>query len=249
MKVKIRTSSEEEVYRAQCPMHVAGSKLKFVPLLIRFVSKNLYKLGFSSISRMYCNGTSKNTRKDSESSSIPGDNHIVWVDLEMTGLDLDICSILEMACLVTDGDLKVIAEGPNVIIHQPDEILDNMDEWCISHHGNSGLTQKSRESKLSLEAAETKMLSFVQKHTLRGVSPLAGNSVGEDKKFLNKYMPQFMNHLHYRIIDVSTVKELSRRWYPQQYSSVPVKKRTHRALDDILESIAELRYYRGAVFK
>ncbi|XP_030601726.1 small fragment nuclease isoform X2 [Archocentrus centrarchus] len=148
---------------------------------------------------------------------------MVWVDLEMTGLDIEKDQIIEMACIITDSDLNVLAE--------------------------SGLTQAVRDSKISLEQAEYEFLSFVRQHTPPGHCPLAGNSVHADKRFLDKYMPQFMYHLHYRIIDVSTIKELSRRWFPEEYKMVPHKKATHRALDDIWESIKELRHYRANIFK
>ncbi len=124
-----------------------------------------------------------------------------------------------------------------------------MGEWCTEHHGESGLTQKVKESKLSLEECETKVLEFVQDWTNPGKSVLAGNSVGQDAKFLERYMPKFMAHLHYRIIDVSTVKELTKRWYPKEFSEKPQKKLAHRALDDIKESIEELQYYQKHVFK
>ncbi|KAG8569490.1 hypothetical protein GDO81_014432 [Engystomops pustulosus] len=156
------------------------------------------------------------------------DQRMVWVDLEMTGLDIKKDEIIEMACLITDSDLNILAEGPNLIIKQPDELLDSMSNWCKEHHGKSGLTQAVRDSKISLAQAEYEFLSFIRKHTPPGVCPLAGNSVHVDKQFLNKYMPQFMRHLHYRIIDVSTVKELCRRWYPVEYECAPKKAASHR---------------------
>uniref|UniRef100_A0A8C4GG64 Oligoribonuclease, mitochondrial n=1 Tax=Dicentrarchus labrax TaxID=13489 RepID=A0A8C4GG64_DICLA len=164
-------------------------------------------------------------------SSTEMSQRMVWVDLEMTGLDIEKDQIIEMACIITDSDLNVLAEGPNLIIKQPDQLLEGMSEWCKEHHGKSGLTQAVRDSKITLEQAEYEFLSFVRQHTPPGQCPLAGNSVHADKRFLDKYMPQFMYHLHYRIIDVSTIKELC------------------RALDDIWESIKELQYYRANVFK
>ncbi|XP_010774720.1 small fragment nuclease isoform X2 [Notothenia coriiceps] len=148
---------------------------------------------------------------------------MVWVDLEMTGLDIEKDQIIEMACLITDSELNILAE--------------------------SGLTQAVQDSKITLEQAEYEFLSFVRQHTPPGQCPLAGNSVHADKRFLDKFMPQFMFHLHYRIIDVSTIKELCRRWYPKEYKIVPHKKAAHRALDDIQESIKELKFYRANVFK
>ncbi|XP_053547551.1 oligoribonuclease, mitochondrial [Bombina bombina] len=174
---------------------------------------------------------------------------MVWVDLEMTGLDIDKDHIIEMACLITDSDLNILAEGPNLIIKQPDELLDGMSDWCKEHHGKSGLTQAVRDSNIALQQAEYEFLSFIRQHTPPGLCPLAGNSVHADKKFLDKYMPQFMRHLHYRIIDVSTIKELCRRWHPEEYELAPKKAASHRALDDIRESIKELQYYRESIFK
>ncbi|XP_069803555.1 oligoribonuclease, mitochondrial [Dendropsophus ebraccatus] len=177
------------------------------------------------------------------------EQRMVWVDLEMTGLDIKKDQIIEMACLITDSDLNILAEGPNLIIKQPDELLDSMSNWCKEHHGKSGLTQAVRDSKISLAQAEYEFLSFIRKHTPPGICPLAGNSVHVDKEFLNKSMPQFMRHLHYRIVDVSTVKELCRRWYPVEYECAPKKAASHRALDDIRESIKELQFYRQNIFK
>ncbi|XP_061448508.1 oligoribonuclease, mitochondrial [Rhineura floridana] len=174
---------------------------------------------------------------------------MVWVDLEMTGLDIEKDQIIEMACLITDSDLNILAEGPNLIINQPDELLDSMSEWCKEHHGKSGLTKAVRDSTIALRQAEYEFLSFVRQQTPPGLCPLAGNSVHADKKFLDKHMPQFMKHLHYRIIDVSTVKELCRRWYPEDYEFAPKKAASHRALDDIRESIKELQFYRNSIFK
>ncbi|XP_060764395.1 small fragment nuclease [Neoarius graeffei] len=185
----------------------------------------------------------------SSSSSEAMSQRMVWVDLEMTGLDIEKDEIIEMACIITDSDLNIVAEGPNLIINQPDSLLDSMSDWCKEHHGKSGLTQAVRDSKISLQQAEYEFLSFIRQHTPPGQCPLAGNSVHADKKFLDKYMPQFMRHLHYRIIDVSTVKELCRRWFPDMYKHAPQKKASHRALDDIQESIKELKFYRATVFK
>nr|KAF6324775.1 hypothetical protein mMyoMyo1_008247 [Myotis myotis] len=167
----------------------------------------------------------------------------------MTGLDIEKDQIIEMACLITDSDLNILAEGPNLIIKQPDELLDSMSDWCKEHHGKSGLTKAVKESTVTLQQAEYEFLSFVRQQTPPGLCPLAGNSVHADKKFLDKYMPQFMKHLHYRIIDVSTVKELCRRWYPEEYEFAPKKAASHRALDDISESIRELQFYRNNIFK
>lgn len=173
---------------------------------------------------------------------------IVWMDLEMTGLDPDRDRILEIAVLVTDGDLNVTAEGPNLVVHQADEVLSAMDEWNTSHHGQSGLTTRVRESTIDEAQVQAALLEFLGQHTEKGKAPLAGNSIHQDRRFLARYLPEVEAWLHYRNVDVSTVKELARRWYPTQYSGRPNKKGTHRAMDDILESIAELKYYREAVF-
>ncbi|XP_045216162.2 oligoribonuclease, mitochondrial-like isoform X2 [Mercenaria mercenaria] len=167
----------------------------------------------------------------------------------MSGLDVEKEHILEMACLVTDADLNIIAETEDLVIHQPDSVLDNMGDWCKQHHGESGLTEAVRKSKISLSDAEDRMLQFVQEHTVKRKAPLAGNSIHADRMFLVKYMPRFIDHLHYRLVDVSTIKELSRRWYTREFSNAPKKKLTHRALDDIKESIEELQYYRYNIFK
>jgi len=194
------------------------------------------------------------TEKASSTKTMPSNNladwtRLVWVECEMTGLDTKIDTLLEVAVIITDGDLNTIAEGPNIVIHHPEEVLTSMNEWCIQHHGRSGLSKKVRESTISLEEAEDKVVSFVKQWTPEKKCPLAGNSVGQDAKFLEKYMPKLINHLHYRIIDVSTIKELSRRWYPEEFAMAPKKRMTHRALDDIKESIEELRYYRKKLFK
>jgi oligoribonuclease len=172
---------------------------------------------------------------------------LVWIDMEMSGLDPESCHILEIASVVTSGDLEVIAEGPDLVVHQPDEVLEAMDEWCTQHHGGSGLTAAVRASDISVEDAEGQTLEFLSEHTRAGASPLCGNSVWQDRRFIIRYMPALEKFLHYRIVDVSSVKELARRWYPQLVS--PTKRESHRALDDIRESIEELRFYRKSVFR
>jgi oligoribonuclease len=172
---------------------------------------------------------------------------LVWIDLEMSGLNPDTCKILEIATLVTDEDLALVAEGPDIVVHQPDEVLDAMDEWCTTHHGESGLTAAVKASTISLAEAEAQTLTFLEAHTEAGTSPLCGNSIWQDRRFIARYMPKLDAFLHYRMIDVSTVKELSRRWYAD--AKAPAKGQSHRALDDIRESIAELQFYRENVFK
>lgn len=177
------------------------------------------------------------------------DERLVWMDLEMTGLDANKERIIEIALLVTEGDLTVVAEGPDLVIHQSEELLGAMDEWNTSHHGASGLTDKVRESTVDEEAAETEVLAFLAKHCVPKRAVLAGNSIHQDRRFIRSYMPRLDAFLHYRQVDVSSVKELARRWYPKTLAKSPRKKETHRAMDDIRESLAELAYYRAAVFR
>jgi len=174
---------------------------------------------------------------------------MVWIDMEMTGLDFETEAIMELACVITDQDLNIVAETEDMILKVDDEKLDNMVEWCQYHHGQSGLKEACRKSELSVAEAEEKMLTFLQAHIPERGAPLAGNSVHADKAFLDKYMPRFMGHLHYRIIDVSTIKELAKRWHPKEYKNAPRKGGSHRARDDIIESIEELKYYRTTLFK
>eukprot|EP00056_Hartaetosiga_gracilis_P016606 m.5499 g.5499 ORF g.5499 m.5499 type:complete len:199 (-) comp4311_c0_seq1:78-674(-) len=175
-------------------------------------------------------------------------HRMVWVDLEMTGLNINHDRIIEMAVIVTESDLSVVAEAETVVIHQSDTLLDGMDEWCTEHHGASGLTQRVKDSKITEAMAERRMLEFIQEHVPKGACPLAGNSVHADKMFLDKYMPSFMDHLHYRIVDVSSFKEVIRRWQPDVLANAPPKMGSHRALDDIKESITELQYYKSVFF-
>merc|ERR1740128_1364415 len=168
----------------------------------------------------------------------------------MTGLQVETDTILEIAVIVTEGDtLEEVAATDSIIIHASEEEPAGMNEWCIEHHGGSGLTRACRESKISVAEAEELVLGLVAPLTLQGRSPLAGNTVSMDRRFLEKYMPRLAAHLHYRPVDVSTVKELARRWFPAHYEAAPRKQGGHRALDDIKESIEELKYYRRAVFK
>lgn len=174
---------------------------------------------------------------------------IIWVDLETTGLFPDTCCVLEVAVIVTDDNLNTIEELPSLFINQPDDILDNMNEWCMKQHGKSGLTDRCRASTTCLSEAEEIILSCVKKHTTSGVCPLAGNSVSFDKNFLIKHMPKFASFLHYQIIDVTSVKLLAKSWYPEEFKLRPKKEESHTALADIKESIAELKYYRENIFK
>ncbi len=176
------------------------------------------------------------------------ENNLIWLDMEMTGLDPEQHHIIEIATLITDAELNVLAQGPVLAIHQPDEVLQAMDDWCTKTHGNSGLTARVRASQYSLQQAEQLTLDFVRQWVPKGVSPLCGNSIGQDRRFIYRYMPLLADHLHYRSIDVSSIKELVKRWQPELLKGF-TKKGTHLALDDIQESIAELRYYRQWVMK
>ncbi|XP_065169820.1 oligoribonuclease, mitochondrial-like [Atheta coriaria] len=175
-------------------------------------------------------------------------NRIVWVDLEMTGLDIERDTILEIACIITDSKLNIVAEGPNLIINTPEDKLNAMNEWCINQHGKTGLTEAAKNSSISLQQAEDNIMDFVQSHVMKSHSPLAGNSVYMDRLFLKKYMPKLDDYLHYRIIDTSTVKELCRRWNKEMYKTAPKKEYSHRALNDIRESISELKFYKENFF-
>lgn len=171
------------------------------------------------------------------------DLRLVWLDLEMTGLDPEKERIIEAAVVVTEPDLTVVAEGPVMVIHQSDELLNAMDKWNTSTHGKSGLTEKVKASTITEEQAEEQLLAFLQQHVPAGKSPLCGNTVGQDRRFLVKYMPRLEAFFHYRNLDVSTLKELSLRWNPLVYRTF-IKESRHEALADIYESIAELKHYR-----
>ncbi|MDP6233570.1 MAG: oligoribonuclease [Candidatus Poseidoniaceae archaeon] len=175
------------------------------------------------------------------------DDRMVWIDLEMTGLDIKQDRIIEIATLVTDGELNLIAEGPNLAVHVSDDAIAGMDEWNTTHHHRSGLVDRIRSEGVSVEDAQARTLAFLEEHVQPNTAPLCGNSVWNDKRFLEKEMPDIVAFLHYRMIDVSTVKELARRWYPE----VPryEKKGAHLALDDIRESVEELRHFRERVFR
>ncbi|EMM1377719.1 oligoribonuclease [Pseudomonas aeruginosa] len=174
--------------------------------------------------------------------------NLIWIDLEMTGLDPDRDVIIEMATIVTDSDLNTLAEGPVIAIHQPEEILAGMDEWNTRQHGQSGLTQRVRESTVSMAEAEAQTLAFLEQWVPKRSSPICGNSICQDRRFLYRHMPRLEGYFHYRNLDVSTLKELAARWAPQFRESFK-KGNTHLALDDIRESIAELRHYRDHFIK
>lgn len=175
-------------------------------------------------------------------------NYIVWIDTELTGLNIEQDTILEIACLITDKNLNVISEEFNVVIKQSDTILDSMNEWNTTHHTETGLIQASKCSKINLQNAERMLLNFLQKYVPKNSCPLAGNTIYTDRLFLRKYMPLVDNYLFYRIIDVSSIKELVRRWNPKINKQEPQKQSIHRALYDIKESIQQLKYYKNTIF-
>ncbi|MDM1545092.1 oligoribonuclease [Ignatzschineria indica] len=174
------------------------------------------------------------------------ESNLLWIDLEMTGLDEEIHHIIEIASIITDKDLNFLAEGPNLAIYQPQEILDLMDDWCQTTHGNSGLIKRIKESDITVTDAMNATLQFASQWIPAGKSPLCGNSIGTDRRFLKKYMPELDQFCHYRNIDVSSFKEVVKRWYSNPLSYE--KKNTHLALDDIRESINELKFIREHYF-
>lgn len=176
-------------------------------------------------------------------------NRLVWVDCEMTGLDLSTDKLIEIAALVTDGELNILGDGVDVVIHADDAALAAMPEVVTTMHAKSGLTELVRASAVTLEEAEKLVLDYVREHVPEPrTAPLAGNSIGTDRGFITRDMPALDAHLHYRMIDVSSIKELCRRWYPRIYYAQPTKGMAHRALADITESIRELAYYRRTAF-
>jgi oligoribonuclease len=175
------------------------------------------------------------------------ENNLVWIDLEMTGLEPGTDKVLEVATIVTDSELNILAEGPEIAIYQPDEVLDNMDEWCITQHGKSGLTQRCKNSKVSEQEACTLTIDFLKNYVPAGTSPMCGNSICQDRRFMHIHMLTLEEFFHYRNIDVSTIKELARRWKPELVANYK-KKGVHLALEDIRESIDELKRYKDLFF-
>ncbi len=175
---------------------------------------------------------------------------LVWMDMEMSGLDAAKERILEVAVILTDAQLGVIAEGPELVVHQSAEVLAGMDEWNTRTHTASGLVARVAASTIDVAAAEAAILAAINAHVPSGDRPvLAGNSIHQDRRFIRRYMPTLDARLHYRMVDVSTIKELARRWYPETLAAMPPKGEAHRALGDVRDSIDELRYYRGALFR
>jgi oligoribonuclease len=170
-------------------------------------------------------------------------SHLIWIDLEMTGLNPDRDLIIEIATIVTDKDLNILAQGPVLSVHQSDAALAAMDEWNQHHHGQSGLIERVKASAIDTVEAEQQTIEFLKQWVPENTSPICGNSIGQDRRFLCRYMPKLEAYFHYRNIDVSTVKELAARWAPEVKEGFK-KESSHQALDDIIESIEELRYYR-----
>lgn len=175
------------------------------------------------------------------------ENNLIWVDLEMTGLNTNTDYIIEIATIVTDAQLNILAEGPVIAVFQPDEILDQMDEWNTRQHNQSGLVDRIKKSPYSVAEAETRTLEFLEKFVPKGKSPMCGNSICQDRRFMHRLMPDLEEYFLYRNLDVSTIKELMKRWAPEKEGFN--KQGSHLAMDDIRDSIAELKYYREHVFK
>lgn len=171
------------------------------------------------------------------------DNHLIWIDLEMTGLDSDVDKIIEIATIITDSSLNILEEGPVFAIHQTNEILDGMDEWNTKQHAQSGLVDRVKASDVTCAHAEAHTIAFLSKFVRKGKSPMCGNTICQDRRFLYRNMPTLEAYFHYRHIDVSTIKELALRWAPEKIKGF-AKESKHLALDDIKDSIAELKYYR-----
>jgi oligoribonuclease len=187
--------------------------------------------------------------RNSSTSAEHVDDCLVWIDLEMTGLDVERHTIVEIACVITDANLDTLDDGIDLVVHADTETLGRMDDFVRNMHTKSGLLREIEKSTVSLDDAQAQVLAYVNAHvSAAGVAPLCGNSIGVDRRFLDRYMRELDGYLHYRSVDVSSFKELCRRWYPAIYRKRPGKAEQHRALGDIQESIAELRYYREQLF-
>jgi oligoribonuclease len=191
---------------------------------------------------------SQANQADSAVSVRPNEFNLVWIDMEMTGLDPDKDKVIEIAAIVTDPQLNILAEGPVFVIHQPDTVLDGMDAWNTGTHGRSGLTEKVKASTVTEEQAAEQMIAFLKQYVPAGKSPMCGNSICQDRRFMARHMPTLENFFHYRNVDVSTIKELCRRWSPALLAGFK-KHQLHTALADIRESVEELKYYREHFIK
>ncbi len=176
------------------------------------------------------------------------EKNLVWIDLEMSGLQPDRDKIIEIATIITDDQLNVLEQGPALVIHQPDEVLENMNDWCKEHHAKSGLTKEVKKSDITLEQAEERTLNFISQYCKKNKNVLAGNTIWQDRNFLYHYMPRIVDFMHYRLLDVSSIKEVVMHWYSQESEYKKNEESAHRALDDIKESIEELKYYREKFF-
>ncbi len=178
------------------------------------------------------------------------ENNLIWIDLEMTGLDISKDKILEIAVVVTDKDLNILDRGFDLVVKQKDKDLENMNDWCKQHFGESGLIKESKASKINIVDAEKRAIELIKQYCVKSKTILCGNSIHADRKYIEKYMPKLAKYFHYRMIDVSSIKELSKRWYPDVYKTVETIKGdgAHRSLDDIMASIAELKLYKEKVF-
>jgi len=175
-------------------------------------------------------------------------SNLIWIDLEMTGLDTQRDYIIEIASIVTDKNLNILAEGPNLVIHQPNEVISNMDEWNTKQHTRSGLVEKIKESNINESTAEKETIKFLEQFVFKASSPLCGNTICQDRRFLARCMPELEEFCHYRNLDVSSIREVGKRWFYEDMDNFQ-KNSNHRALDDIRDSIEELRYYRKTIFK
>ena len=175
-------------------------------------------------------------------------SNLIWIDLEMTGLDTQRDYIIEIATIVTDKELNILGEGPNLIIHQIDEVMNNMDDWNTNQHARTGLTEEVKMSTINEIQAESDTIKFLEQYIFKGESPLCGNTICQDRRFLARCMPKLEDFCHYRNLDVSSIRELGKRWYFEDIDNFQ-KNSNHRALDDIRDSIDELRYYRKTIFK
>ena len=199
---------------------------------------------FLSITRGYCNLQLEFCPQMSDTKKYPT---LVWLDLEMTGLEPDSERIIEIATAVTSHDLSEIIEGPNLVIQQPQEFISNMDEWNTNQHTKSGLVESLKVTNITIDEAQKQTLDFLSQHTEKGRSPLCGNTISHDRRFLRRYMPELDSFFHYRNVDVSSIKELIKRWNPELLDGFR-KSGGHRAMEDVLESIEELKFYRDKFF-